>query len=264
MKNKNLNFRYFLFTVTYSLSCFTVSTDRAGGYFSCKTTEFLLFKFFLIFFFVLFMTLINKENLKRILDFISVFLNFVLVMFVFDHYVTNFSGSKYYCRMWWLSAIFIVQAAFYIGMSVLKPVDFYTLAKKFWLSFLPIYLMTFLIIFIRKPNSYLTINTKAGSGILNQIEYIKNNFSNTWPIFNYVGNVVFFVPVPFLVKNMISKIKDYRILIISAVLPFAVEGYQYIFKCGSVDIDDIILNETGILIGFLIFLLEKRIHRQKK
>jgi glycopeptide antibiotics resistance protein len=67
-----------------------------------------------------------------------------------------------------------------------------------------------------------------------------------------VGNVVIFIPLPFLLFY-ITGIRSYRkILSIAILISLAVEIIQYIFNIGVADIDDVILNTTGAIIGSLI------------
>lgn len=109
-------------------------------------------------------------------------------------------------------------------------------------------------VFLRKPNTYYELNLKFGEGILSYYDYFIKSFKGDyWMVFNFIGNVVFFVPLIYIVKAFFPKLKTLYSFLICAVIPFLVEGYQYIFKCGSVDIDDIVLNFSGIIIGLIIY-----------
>lgn len=256
--------KYIFFVITYILSCLTISTDKFQGYLGYSSTDRLLIKFLLVFLFVLLATTINKKQQERIVEFSGIFLNVLLVFFAFDYFVANISGSENYYKMWWLSIIYIANTALYIGVSVSRQSGFDKLSRKLWLSFLPFYIFSFLIIFARKPNSYFEVNLKFGNGLISYLDYMISHFhGNTWPLFNFVGNVVFFIPIAFLIKAVFPKIKKYQIFIIGLIVPFCVEGYQYIFKCGSVDIDDIVFNISGFTIGFISLLLENKIHKIK-
>lgn len=253
---------YVLFIITYSLSCFTVSTDKIegyNGYFSSKTTQFMIFKFLLIFSLTLLSVVINKSNTKRITNYTCVFLNITLLIYIFDYYVTELSGNSIYCKIWWLCAIFVTQAGFYIGLSIAKPKDFKTLARKFWLSFIPVFTFTFLIVFLRQPNSYYELNLKIGDGLFSYLGYTLKYFSHsTWSVFGFVGNFVFFIPIPFMLKASFQNMKKPYVFLVGFTVPLLVEGYQFVFKCGSVDIDDIILNELGIIVGMILLLAEQK------
>ncbi|MGN1123449.1 MAG: hypothetical protein ACI4RR_03830, partial [Eubacterium sp.] len=191
MKNSHKNKLHFIiFAIIYSLSCFTVSTDKfAGynGYFSCKSTEFTIFKFFLILFFTIAVVILNKANADKITKYVCVFQNITLVIYIIDYYITGFLNDNIYCKMWWMCAIFVTQAGFYIGLSLIKADNFSSLARRFWLSFIPVFTFTFLIVFARQPNSYYELNLKIGEGLFSYLDYTLKYFSHsTWSVFGFV------------------------------------------------------------------------------
>lgn len=72
---------------------------------------------------------------------------------------------------------------------------------------------------------------------------------------NIAGNVVIFAPLGFLLPIIIGKLQRISyILFVGFLLSTFFELIQYIFKIGSSDIDDIILNVLGCAIGYWIFL----------
>ncbi len=264
MKTKKDNILFAVFVIVYSVSCFTISTDKLYGtkhYFAYGSTINLLIKFLLVFCFTLAVTIINKNNLNKAVDYVSVFLNITLALYAFDYYNTHFSGVPQLCRFLWLSAIYITQAAFYTGLSVSKPKNFNALSEKFWKFFIPIYLFTFLLVFARSPNVYYALNLKIGNGLIGDIKYLFNDNNNkSFFLFSIIGNIAFFIPIPFMLKAVFKKIRIPLIVIFTLAVPFIVEGYQYIFKCGSVDIDDILFNLMGGIIGITLCRIERKIH----
>jgi glycopeptide antibiotics resistance protein len=52
-----------------------------------------------------------------------------------------------------------------------------------------------------------------------------------------------------------NKLTPPKIMIIGFITPFLAEGYQFIFKCGQVDVDDIVLNFGGFMIAYLVYIL---------
>jgi glycopeptide antibiotics resistance protein len=70
-----------------------------------------------------------------------------------------------------------------------------------------------------------------------------------------VGNILLFIPIPFLLYFILG-IKTYRkLILIPAITSFFVETIQYIMKIGVADIDDLLLNTTGALLGVLLLHL---------
>ena len=75
-----------------------------------------------------------------------------------------------------------------------------------------------------------------------------------------LGNILLFVPFPFLLL-FVFRIKGFTRLLLGAMtVSMAVEILQYVFNIGVADIDDLILNTIGALLGlFLMYLLFPRL-----
>lgn len=85
--------------------------------------------------------------------------------------------------------------------------------------------------------------------------------SDSNKILNLVGNVLIFVPLGFYLSVFSHRIHLlFRVLILFAV-PVLVEVLQYVFKTGASDVDDVILNFLGGLLGMLICYLAECIYR---
>lgn len=70
--------------------------------------------------------------------------------------------------------------------------------------------------------------------------------------YNLLGNIIMFIPFGFCVKYINYKIKPLRLMLTGIVLSFCIEFAQYMFGTGVSDIDDIILNTLGVMIGGLV------------
>ncbi len=71
---------------------------------------------------------------------------------------------------------------------------------------------------------------------------------------NIFGNIAAFMPYGFLLPllNRVYR-KFYIILILSVLFSLAVETAQFLLKVGVFDVDDIILNSLGGILGYLVF-----------
>jgi glycopeptide antibiotics resistance protein len=82
---------------------------------------------------------------------------------------------------------------------------------------------------------------------------------------NIIGNVTMFIPVglvwPFCFKKLDTLGKT---VLAGAGFPLFIEITQLPFYARCSDVDDIILNTTGILIGALIYFGVKRLNTRKK
>lgn len=81
-------------------------------------------------------------------------------------------------------------------------------------------------------------------------------------LINLAGNVFLFVPVGFLVPLTAANRNRFgSAVVFSVVLSASIEMVQY-FIGRSADIDDILLNVFGAIVGFGIYkILRKRVHR---
>lgn len=79
---------------------------------------------------------------------------------------------------------------------------------------------------------------------------------------NIVGNIAAFVPLGIFLPICSSYSKRlWRTVLYSFELSFLVEVLQLVFRVGTFDVDDLILNTLGGLIGFLLYFLGKHIVR---
>ena len=79
---------------------------------------------------------------------------------------------------------------------------------------------------------------------------------------NVLGNVALFIPLGVLVPALSKRPRFWETLLTGVVLSLCFEALQYAFSWGASDIDDLILNTLGTLIGaFLYFVLF--LHKKK-
>lgn len=79
---------------------------------------------------------------------------------------------------------------------------------------------------------------------------------------NLFGNVIIFIPFGFFMP-MASKYRSiFSALFYSFGLSLCVETFQLITKVGSFDVDDLLLNTVGGLVGYLIFVLGEALRRR--
>ena len=87
--------------------------------------------------------------------------------------------------------------------------------------------------------------------ICNYIDmYVKGNVNVEYVIYNTLGNIVLFMPVGILLK--LRDLTVIRIVFISMICALLMETLQIVTKCGSFDIDAVILRVGGAIIGFII------------
>ena len=73
---------------------------------------------------------------------------------------------------------------------------------------------------------------------------------------NLVGNVVLFIPAGWLLPRLWRRFRNFFLFILTcAVSIFLIETLQLFTLLGSFDVDDIILNLSGMLLGYLVCVL---------
>lgn len=82
---------------------------------------------------------------------------------------------------------------------------------------------------------------------------------------NIVGNILAFVPFGFCLP-LLEKKQDnfFKIFIGTAFFSFAIESVQLYYKVGSFDVDDIILNTLGGIIGFAAYRIIVRGYTKRR
>ena len=225
----------------------------------------MFFRFFLIIFLMIFAILINRSNSEFIIKFVPYSALAISALVIFDYYVTELSGSQFLYRVWWIAYIIVTLATIFIVESFIMKEGYRQFYKRFWLSFTPLYIFIFYICFLRTPGSIRQINLVFGQGTFLMLKALINNINVSFeaPLM-FFGNLVIFAPLPFILSAISRKLTPPIILAIGFLTPFAVEGYQYIFKCGQVDIDDIVLNFAGFLTAFIIYIiiLKKKLSKE--
>lgn len=85
----------------------------------------------------------------------------------------------------------------------------------------------------------------------------------TWAIAlrNLAGNIAPFVPLGLIAPFLYHPLTWKRILGAAAAFALALEGVQLILQKGIFDVDDILLNVLGIVLGYSVFIGVERITR---
>ena len=84
-------------------------------------------------------------------------------------------------------------------------------------------------------------------------------------LINIVGNITMFIPVGFIWPFCFQKLDTIgKTVLAGAIFPFFIELSQLPFYDRCSDIDDFLLNTTGILMGALIYFGGKRLKNRRK
>jgi glycopeptide antibiotics resistance protein len=79
---------------------------------------------------------------------------------------------------------------------------------------------------------------------------------------NIIGNILLFLPWGVLAPLLFYKIQTIKkVIVCAAIISLCIEMAQFVFVVGVTDVDDVILNTLGALLGF--YLNQKRIKIKK-
>ena len=142
---------------------------------------------------------------------------------------------------------------FIVVLIVVRAVALKNSHKKF--SFHEEFLNLLFIIYILLLFELLTgaeNNSGAGINLVPFSEIFRYEFGSGMFIYNVLGNILLFVPYGYFVTRYTNSKSLFQIFIVSFITSFIVEFLQV--KLGrSFDVDDIILNVLGGIIGYFLY-----------
>lgn len=83
------------------------------------------------------------------------------------------------------------------------------------------------------------------------------NITEPYAFKNIIANILVFIPLGFFISNKNPK-NVFKTLVICISVILSIECIQLLFKIGFFDVDDIILNFIGSLIGLIINLFAQK------
>ncbi|MBP3325970.1 MAG: VanZ family protein [Coprococcus sp.] len=150
-------------------------------------------------------------------------------------------------------------------MIIIKKEKFRTVCFVLFIIYIVtiVYFLIFSDMFGRTPNYERNVNLIPFTEIRRFITYRGAAISNISFMFNIVGNVVAFMPFGMLIRWARNKRTNAWIaLLYSFSFTLLIETIQYISMLGVFDVDDIIMNTVGGMLGYLIYYITARIYRR--
>ncbi|WP_317694953.1 VanZ family protein [Xylocopilactobacillus apis] len=95
---------------------------------------------------------------------------------------------------------------------------------------------------------------------------MNNGITKVALIYNFLGNIILFIPLGMLFYSIGKKPRHkFLVFLEGFCLSLFIETAQFFTHSGQADVDDLIFNSIGILIGLLIYyILFERKHKRKK
>lgn len=113
--------------------------------------------------------------------------------------------------------------------------------------------------YFRFSENDIRYNLIPFSTITSYITGISNYKIDVW-FFNLFGNVLAFMPMGFLLPLIFNKLRSAKAITITTFITSTIlEVIQLISKLGITDIDDVILNTLGGLLGYILLTISSRL-----
>ena len=104
------------------------------------------------------------------------------------------------------------------------------------------------------------LNLRLGIAL---IEAYKNE--GFWPFMRlFAGNIGWFVPFGFLLPMIWKRGCFWAVALSGFAFSLAIETAQYLFRKGWAELDDLILNTLGVVIGYLLHMLWRRLRGARR
>lgn len=209
---------------------------------------------------------IAEKNLKFVGTACAVIMNVCFVLFFIDRWTVNLiarigDDKILFHFMYSMISFFTVLAASWLCVAVKRDrkADMGIMLRRFSLGYLPLCALLFFLMFfaLREFDNFdVTANLipfKGEIGCL--IYYAKHSQLTVMLIVHSAGNVLYFTALALVLCGCLKKHRALLAAVIPVALSVFIETFQYITKSGDADIDDIILNSLGTLIGVLIYII---------
>ena len=85
--------------------------------------------------------------------------------------------------------------------------------------------------------------------------YLNGRANHLIVMVNILGNIVPFAPVGFLAPFVFRRMTWRKALLFAIAVGLAMESMEALFRVGIFDVDDVMLNALGVMIGYWIFAM---------
>lgn len=151
-------------------------------------------------------------------------------------------------NMWPMLTIFLVIIATVRITSLKVNNEKFVFYKEFTNLLFIIYILLLYELLTRSE-----LNTVSGYNLVPFTEIFRYEIGSTSFYLNVIGNIIIFIPFGYFISTYIKPSKILPILIVSVISSTTVEFVQLCIG-RSFDVDDILLNALGALIGFLFYV----------
>lgn len=150
--------------------------------------------------------------------------------------------------IWPMLTIFLVVIISIRLMYIHNSSEKFVFYKEFFNMLFIIYA---LILFQLLTNTEM--NASSGINIVPFTEILRYEIGSSQFYLNVIGNIFVFLPFGYFVSSYIKATRVSHILLVTLITSFTIEFVQH-YIGRSFDIDDILLNVVGSIVGFLLYI----------
>ena len=168
-------------------------------------------------------------------------------------------------------SFFSVFAAAVLCALFIKEIkaDFERFYKVFFRGYTVLFIFLFIQLFfvLRDWEQQYSVNLVPFHGEISELAAAVSYGANSFMLkmIRFAGNIMFFATAPLLLGAFIKKKKKTLLILCPIALSVAAELFQFLANAGDCDIDDVILNTAGVLIGFAAFsFINKKLFAEEK
>ncbi len=165
-------------------------------------------------------------------------------------YLSPFYNTFYnaMASIWPMLLLFVIILIVIRFSKIIINKEKIVLYKDFYTLLFILYMLALYYLLLSTENA-----TAYGTNLIPFKEMTRYSIGSRGFFYNVIGNIALFIPFGYFVSNYIKANKTHQIVIISIISSLTAELIQ--FKIGrAFDVDDIILNTVGAIIGFLCYL----------
>lgn len=181
--------------------------------------------------------------------------------------------------MQYIEKTIIVALPIFIGWCTLRYIYLYRRDKLVDLSWRREAVLQILILYliclyqITAIRFGLTLSVERMASRSARINLIPMTLPWKWLIYGYwwlfisnvIGNCLWFMPLGILLPTLYARQRKlWRVMLTGALVSISIEGLQYLLCTGVTDIDDVILNTLGSIMGYLVWRLMRFLEKYLK
>ena len=162
---------------------------------------------------------------------------------------------KIFNNIWPMLIVFIVAICLLRFFYLQNHREKFCFHKEFW------YLISIIYMWLLFEILTMTeLNSATGMNLVPFSEILRYEFGTTLFNYNVIGNILIFIPFGYLIGSYVNPKKCFAVLITTLLTSVTIEFIQ--LRIGrSFDIDDIILNVLGGILGYLLYIGMSAINR---